>query len=296
MFHLRSSFESRFFGALLTLVSAGCGVAPASPDAGPVDGAPPWVDLDASPRPDVGRTEDCTLMPVQSVSEACCEAFGIDACGGGLFCAAFDGRTIGTCYALGSRTNGQECREDAHCGSGLCGAGGHCAALPSETCNAADGCVGVGGTRYLCLEARCVASSGAEGSRCGEPSDCATGYCVMGNCRSGAVGAPCTAPTDCADGVCARGACSSGTTGTSCEIDADCASGHQCHHSWPVSVCDIANPSSCDDDADCVRSGCFMGACVVGDFFAACDTDPDCGVSAFGGPLMCLGGRCSVPL
>lgn len=89
-------------------------------DAGPVtpsDGGP-GQNADAAPsRIDAGP---CTFPVSQGLSEPCCRQHGIDACGAGLFCEAFDGRTQTTCYAEGSRGDGQECRDDLHCSGGRC--------------------------------------------------------------------------------------------------------------------------------------------------------------------------------
>ncbi len=62
----------------------------------------------------------CSYPQVQTLSEPCCESHGVDACGAGLFCAAFDDRTIGTCYALRTRADLAECSEDEQCQSGQC--------------------------------------------------------------------------------------------------------------------------------------------------------------------------------
>ena len=56
----------------------------------------------------------------QPLSAPCCLELGIDACGAGLFCAAFDGREQATCYPEYSRGAGQECAEDRHCLSQRC--------------------------------------------------------------------------------------------------------------------------------------------------------------------------------
>jgi len=62
----------------------------------------------------------------QSLSEACCAERGADACGAGLFCAAFDGRTQTTCYAERSRADGQTCTENIQCEGNACNASGIC--------------------------------------------------------------------------------------------------------------------------------------------------------------------------
>ena len=62
----------------------------------------------------------------QSLSQPCCAERGADACGAGLFCAAFDGRTQTTCYAEGSRADGQTCTADIQCSGDSCNASGLC--------------------------------------------------------------------------------------------------------------------------------------------------------------------------
>lgn len=55
------------------------------------------------------------IEPGQTESEPCNPEHEIDACGAGLFCAAFEGREIPTCYRLRSRQSGESCRKDNHC-------------------------------------------------------------------------------------------------------------------------------------------------------------------------------------
>lgn len=69
------------------------------------------------------------IPPVQGPSEACDPTYGIDACGAGLFCAAFDGRKLSTCYFNKSRTKGQTCALSEHCTTNTC-ASGVCAGAP----------------------------------------------------------------------------------------------------------------------------------------------------------------------
>jgi hypothetical protein len=51
----------------------------------------------------------------QPLSAPCCPDRGADACGAGLFCAAFDGRTQPTCYPEHSRFDAQSCTADVQC-------------------------------------------------------------------------------------------------------------------------------------------------------------------------------------
>jgi hypothetical protein len=95
-----------------------------------------------------GATEDNRPLPCkemfpasQTLSEPCCPDWGIDACGAGLFCAAFDGRKQETCYPEFSRRDGDTCTEDRQCGSNSCNTeAGNCRASPYARCDAALGC------------------------------------------------------------------------------------------------------------------------------------------------------------
>ncbi len=58
--------------------------------------------------------------PSQGASEPCDPELGADACGANLFCAAFDGRKVHTCYPVGSRLPGEECDDDDNCSSNSC--------------------------------------------------------------------------------------------------------------------------------------------------------------------------------
>ena len=251
---------------------------------------------DASARADVGDPSACTVPRVQSVSEECCLAFGIDACGAGLFCAAFDGRTLATCYALGSRLAGQECTADEHCATGTCGPSGHCAATPGQPCTAADGCATVGTMHYLCIEGSCARTTGEVGSACLAASDCNAPYCVMSRCTSGQVGADCGADPDCASAICYAAHCSAGDTSSQCDTSADCADGLECPPSGIVRMCRQAAPTSCTADAECPRGGCYMGMCVTHRFGGACDSMADCVPLSASGDLRCLNGTCLDPL
>lgn len=94
-------------------------------------------DLDASFAPDANimhppldanitlDAASCAHPPAQTVSMPCCLLHGRDACGALLFCAAFDGRTVPTCYPERSRLPEETCAEDVHCASGAC-LGGVC--------------------------------------------------------------------------------------------------------------------------------------------------------------------------
>ena len=71
--------------------------------------------------PDAATAQDCSgVDPAAGPSAECCLAYGEDACGAGLVCAALEGRTIPVCYAERSRASGEDCTEDKLCKTGLC--------------------------------------------------------------------------------------------------------------------------------------------------------------------------------
>ena len=72
-----------------------------------------------------------SVPPSQGPSEQCDPSHGIDACGAGLFCAAFDGRKVDTCYVLGSRLRDEECGDNSHCSSKNC-VDNHCGGAPLD--------------------------------------------------------------------------------------------------------------------------------------------------------------------
>src|SRR5690554_3912984 len=116
--------------------------------------------------------ESCDgIEPVAGLAERCCEGFGIDACGPGLFCAAYDGREFAACYVEHSREDGESCKADSECLSYRCHQGNErCAASPNASCTLADGCgPGPSTTNYVCAAGECRASSGAQGQACGVP-------------------------------------------------------------------------------------------------------------------------------
>ena len=87
-------------------------------------------DHDTSPddaiisKPDATIIEqDCDAIAMtQGPSQPCCIAYGIDACGPNLFCAAFDGRSQPACYVDRSRLDGESCGADKHCLGASCNA------------------------------------------------------------------------------------------------------------------------------------------------------------------------------
>lgn len=139
-----------------------------------------------------GEDERCEgLDPSAPLSSPCCPSLGVDACGGGLFCAALDGRTVATCYAERSRADGASCTEDRQCTSGEChGALGLCRAMASSACNTTLGCArSPSGQRMVCAEApaggsglMCLPTNGYDDDPCETGADCASGSCEWGVC------------------------------------------------------------------------------------------------------------------
>ena len=80
------------------------------------------------PGPGPVATDACTAKypASQALSGPCCTERGADACGAGLFCAAFDGRTQPTCYAERSRSDGQTCTANIQCVNNACNSSGLC--------------------------------------------------------------------------------------------------------------------------------------------------------------------------
>ena len=120
---------------------------------------------------------NCVEAVSQGISQACCIGHGIDACGAGLFCAAFDGRTQATCYPERSRPDLESCSEDRHCASGSCNSDeGLCRSTPWTSCNPAVGCVAdPAGSRHACVEetGTCqLVGDGSYGSACETDADC----------------------------------------------------------------------------------------------------------------------------
>lgn len=180
------------------LPSFGAQCAPQSPDgfvfpvssndggAGPqADGAPPLQTVDCA---DLGMS--------QTLSSPCCPSFGPDACGAQLFCAAFDGRTVPTCYSEYSRQDQTECAADSHCTSKSC----HsllrkCRSMPGAACSGTIGCAAFQGDIYACSPRhdKCLEiGNGEGGTLCDQDAHCDSNECnsrlqclsgANGNCR-----------------------------------------------------------------------------------------------------------------
>src|SRR5262249_54079347 len=139
----------------------------------------------------------------QTQSEPCCLEWGVDACGAGLFCAAFDGRTQPTCYAEGSRRDGATCNGNVQCVSGSCNTDhGHRRATAGTPCAPGLGC---------------------GPSPDGRPNYCGTSPSGQLCQRQQASGISCTSDAECLSGHCNLPSGSCQFSGTTCHADADCS-------------------------------------------------------------------------
>lgn len=136
-----------------------------------------------------GDPSECDYPLSQPVSSACCAAWGSDACGAGLFCAAFDGRKQTTCYLEGSRADRAACTADLHCQSGSCNQEkGACRSMQYTGCDPEIGCApGTSNQPFVCTETenkcRPVGDGGIDGI-CGDDEDCNRGLsCVQSQCK-----------------------------------------------------------------------------------------------------------------
>lgn len=183
-----------------------------------------------SPESGAASTDpDCAgLEPSAPLSSPCCPSLGVDACGGGLFCAALDGRTVATCYPERSRADGASCTEDRQCTSGECNTGlaiGKCKAMASAACNTTLGCArSPSGQRMVCAESSvgagglmCLPTSGADDDPCETGADCSSGVCEWGVC----VCVPKCDDRQCGDDRCG-GSCGE------CRSPAQCSLGGRC--------------------------------------------------------------------
>lgn len=137
------AFSICVVGSLLAGVACSTGTSTTlvSPDGG--------ASVDAA-GPDTGGRACKEANPAsQGASEPCCAEWGADACGAGLFCAAFDGRAQTTCYPDHSRLGGDTCAADAQCASGSCAASSVCKGVPGGTCDLAVGCGTPAGSQSL---------------------------------------------------------------------------------------------------------------------------------------------------
>lgn len=154
------------------------------------------VMVDAGPRLDAAG--GCSIPPSQGPTQPCCPGWGPDACGAGFFCAAYDGRTVPSCYANGSRLDGQSCAADTECASTDCNLTTNACRTVGSTCEQAIGCATIAGRRRGCVRSTsgsysCMnVGTGAPGTVCRDDSDCTGGTCdtTIGRCPPN-IGLPC---------------------------------------------------------------------------------------------------------
>ena len=250
-----------------------------------------------------GVPADCDYGPAQGLSDPCCPIHGIDACGAELFCAAFDGRTVFTCYPDGVRSAGESCLEDVHCAGGACSTVGSCKSMPGESCTAEVGCSNPDADEiWVCSRenSHCVPGGKSIDAACSEDVVCASGHCVYSHCTAGSEGAACQDHDDCdsgrcdasahvcllpacstntecdSDGGCVNGLCTHGSENDPCDDNNDCAAPLACRNG----VCRWGVPGeACTYDWECA-GGCYEGGCVASGLNEACDSSPDCGLAS----------------
>ena len=278
-----------FAAALSTFLALSMSACPPSRSDGSDDGSVDGSD-DGNDDVVVDDADVCALdEKSRGPSESCCLAFGADACGATLFCAAFDGRTVPTCYVEKTRLDGEECGADVHCASGACADSGVCRGSPGQPCTRDAGCAAFQGTTYVCVDNdngdQCLPAARTLGGACVDDGGCDSGFCADDRCVSGDDGARCAGDDDCQSGRCIGDVCASGTIDSVCAVDDDCASDLTCRNArcGPRQLGD-----SCAEDDDCVVvfGGCFGGTCVSQAAGDACDSDAECGVNS------CVDGRC----
>jgi hypothetical protein len=150
--------------------------------------------------------QDCSgIGTSQTVSQPCCLANGVDACGANLFCAAFDGRKQPTCYLERSRADMTECSEDRQCTSGSCNVeSSKCRSMPGGVCSEAVGCATDAGENSVCVAAKCTWTDGKTGSACASDGDCADGTCDAAHRCVGKAGATCSSGGHCGKDLCCK--------------------------------------------------------------------------------------------
>jgi hypothetical protein len=206
--------------------------------------------------------------PARRLTESCCPTHGADACGAGLFCAAFDGRTVPVCYAERTRDDLASCTGDVQCRSNSCNHdAGVCRTLtPGDgTCSADVGCVDPSGTLLACLDTgaghACTETHGGPNDPCNADKDC-----------NASLGLHC----DLADFTCTY------ATEGQCTYDFECGGEYRCKlvsqlgYKACVSV-DSLPPS----DPACAALACAMSLC-----WHECYSNDDTG-EMYCSPLTC---------
>lgn len=303
----RSSAVSTF--QLLALASMGCGTTPVMQSTFD-GGSSSLVDGGGLGVPDVGAsTVACGVaLALADEGDACCPSLGADACGAGLFCASFDGRTIATCFRERSRLTGESCGDDRQCEHGSCNLElGRCRAAEGEVCTRTLGCgpSDAGGRQVCqtnghvedgvcqantgeswarcawdddCLDGTCThwslrCGTGRPGDTCDDDDDCLGPPCLDHTCQAGRHGDLCTSDEHCSDGRCLDGVCIDGRDGDPCTTGAECdsfcnARTHRCGDR-------CTTPASCEAGLLCTRSGACAPPGALGEF-EPCVSDAEC--------------------
>ncbi|MGE0323840.1 MAG: hypothetical protein AB7K71_09530 [Polyangiaceae bacterium] len=236
--------------------------------------------------------ETCDLPASQTISQPCCASLGVDACGAGLFCAAFDGRQQATCYAERSRADQTECSADVQCLSGSCNTtAAACRSLQGTACSSDVGCApAVDNSRFACSPGTqtCLPIDPNDGGLCEQNDDCNSHHCVAGRCESGGTGSPCGAPSDCNSNICQDGTCSDGGSGAKCSGNEECSVGTCIGGSCSTGQLG----QTCTGASDCASSAphCVAGKCSRGDYGDPCATNADCSSDA----RYCGKGKCGM--
>lgn len=213
-----------------------------------------------------GGMEGCTEPMGQAAAQPCCPSHGLDACGAGLFCGAFDGRTLPTCYAEGARKDEESCTEDRQCASGSCNTDLElCRSQPETSCDPEIGCApSKHGTRHTChtFTGACLpVGDGSMAAVCEDDFDCGEDR----PCRNSHCGGPRICGELTGHGACATDFLSLACT--SCRTKST-ACGSACGSTWTaLQECAAANgcklpPADVLDDA-CLDVRCDAELCEM---------------------------------
>jgi hypothetical protein len=217
-----------------------------------------------APAPTVdASTDECDGQKSRGPSEPCCFAFGVDACGANLFCAAFDGRTQTTCYPNGSRKGTEQCTADGQCASSACREG-QCLSMLGEACDPLVGCSQVQASSSA--PTACTTSATDTTLQCRPVSVTTCDEGLICPLKEGDV---CAVPSASFERPCPAGlACNPdsttelsrcGTPGTSgkaalygaCTEDKDCGDGTYDGTCVPVTNGGVCGYKACTSDGDC---------------------------------------------
>ncbi|MDD5373555.1 MAG: prepilin-type N-terminal cleavage/methylation domain-containing protein [Sulfurimonas sp.] len=112
-----------------------------------------------------------------------------------------------------------------------------------------------------CASGICVGGicrSGVATDPCIDGGDCQSGLCIGGVCQAGAVTNRCNSGNDCISGFCAGGVCTTGAFGVACDNDGgDCKSGI-CYNN----ICSGAIGYSCSSNSHCLSGYCDSNTSV----------------------------------